>query len=595
MCSVLWSRKTTSSMVDRSNAEREASIDQQAQPRKRLWSRFTLRHRLLLLTAVALLPAFLIVLSNNLSSRALRSAEVDAYALKMTEVVQNEVVRGLTAAATMMIAMGRSEIVDQHDAAACQSYTDAIRRDLVTIMDIAVADATGRLYCHSGDSAASEIEAGIKTLVTGRPGQLSVGGYTQTSGGAALPIGLAQTGADGKVEGYILLNVSMAELVRQVTAATKELQGSRTTVTDRSGIVLLSLPASTIQPGQAAPAYMDRFVHAEAPGTLRTSNPDGVAEIIGYRPVSDALPIATVFELPEAPIMAPIDRAGIVNSLIALAGAGVAFLLAWFIGGVFIERPVGVLNRAIAARRSGDRSARTGLAGDVSEFGVIGESVDNLFDDLDRREVLQRQAEEQRDLYAREIQHRVKNLLAIIQVIARQTLARPDASPEVRTFESRIGAIIRAHTKSLMQSDRAGDVEDLVREGVAPFVGLSGDRLEIEGPSVQLRSKVASALALALHELATNAVKYGALSRENGRVEVHWDVDGDSFRLSWTERGGPPVAPPTQTGFGTVLISRVLRAETRGDVSTEFGADGFVFRLTARLADVALDQIPPKT
>ena len=127
-------------------------------------------------------PAFLIVLSNNLSSRALRSAEVDAYALKMTEVVQNEVVRGLTAAATMMIAMGRSEIVDQHDAAACQSYTAAIRRDLVTIMDIAVADATGRLYCHSGDSAAGEIEAGIKTLVTGRPGQLSVGGYTQTSG-----------------------------------------------------------------------------------------------------------------------------------------------------------------------------------------------------------------------------------------------------------------------------------------------------------------------------------------------------------------------------------------------------------------------------
>lgn len=575
-------------MADRSNAERTAPDAAASAGRRRILSRFTLRHRLLLLTAVALLPAFVIVVANSLSSRALRSAEVDTYAVKMTEVVQNEVVRGLTAAATMMIAMGRSEIVGHHDAATCQSYTDAIRRDLVTIMDIAVADEAGHVYCHSGSSSDQALDAGLADLKAAKPGQLVVGGYAQSAGGPALPIGLAQTGPDGKVEGYILLEVGMAELVDQVTAATKGLKDTRTTVTDRSGIVLLSLPAGGAQPGQAAPDYIQRFIHADSPGTTRMNNPQGVPQVIGYRPVSAGLPIATVFELPEGPVMAPIDQAVLINSLIALAGAGVAFLLAWVIGGVFIQRPVDLLHRAISARRSGNRLARTGLAADASEFGVIGGSVDDLFDDLDRREALQKQAEEQRDLYAREVQHRVKNLLAIIQVIARQTLARPDASPEVRTFESRIGSIIRVHTKSLAHEDLAGDVADLVRDSIAPFVGTAADRIDAAGPPVRLRSKAASALAMALHELATNAVKYGGLSTEEGRIEVRWALEDGRFQFSWLEKGGPPVTAPSQTGFGTVLISRVLQAETRGQVSTEFRPEGLAFDLTAAAADLVV-------
>jgi two-component sensor histidine kinase len=103
---------------------------------------------------------------------------------------------------------------------------------------------------------------------------------------------------------------------------------------------------------------------------------------------------------------------------------------------------------------------------------------------------------------------------------------------------------------------------------------------------VQLRSKAASALAMALHELATNAVKYGALSNESGRIDVRWRVESDTLELTWIERGGPPVSAPASTGFGTVLISRVLQAETRGKVSTEFAPEGLTFRLTAPVAEV---------
>jgi two-component sensor histidine kinase len=573
-------------MVDRANAEPDARIGAEQPRRGGIWNKLGLRRRLLLLTAIALLPAFLIVLANHLSSRALRSAEVDAYAVKMTEVVQNEVVRGLSAAATLMIAMGRSAIVEQHDVAACEVYTGSIQRDLVTILDIAVADATGRVYCHSGVLGATEVQAGVDALAAGAPGRLVVGDYTSTSDGPALPIGVALTGADGGVDGYILLNVGMGELVHQLTAATASLQASRTTVTDRSGTVLLSLPEGHAPTGQPLPDYLKDFVNAEAPGSVRLRDPEGVSQIVGYRPATEGLPIATMFELPEGPTMAPIEQAGIANSLIALAGAGVALLLAWLIGTAFIQRPVTILNNAILARRNGDRQARTGFARDGSEFGMIGRSVDSLFDELDRRELSQQQAEEQRDLYAREVQHRVKNLLAIIQVIARQTLARPDASPEVRTFESRIGAIVRVHTKALARSEGAGDVGELVREALTPFVEADANRIEVDGPEVELRSKVAAALAMALHELATNAVKYGALSNETGQVKVDWRLDGGTFHLGWVEHGGPPVTAPTRTGFGSVLIARVLQAETKGKVATEFAPEGFAFHLTASAADV---------
>jgi two-component sensor histidine kinase len=580
------------STADRSNTKSgNRKVADSTRTSRHTWSRFSLRHRLLLLTALALLPAFLIVVANHLSLRSVRSAEVDAYAVKMTDVVLNEVVRGLTAAATMMIAMGRSTIVQGQDVTACEAYTGAIQRDLVTIMDIAVADANGAVYCHSGKSATANLQAEVDALVAADKPSLVIGGYTHTPGGASLPIGMALRKGDGSVEGYIQLNVNMAALIPLVTAATKDVPDSRTTVTDRNGTIMLSLPEGDLKPGQPLPSYLADLVHADEPGTVRLTGPDGTREIIGYRPASDKVPIATVFARPEAPTMAPIDRAAITNSLIALAGAGLAFLLAWFIGTVFIQRPVNTLNRAVSARRAGDQTARTGLTGDGSEFGVIGRSVDDLFDELNRREELQQRTEEQRDLFAREVQHRVKNLLAIIQVIARQTLARPDAAPEVLIFENRINAIIRTNTRLLAQNDRAGLVGDLVHEAVAPFVGTGSERIEIEGPAVRLHAKAASALAMALHELATNAVKYGALSNEDGRVGVHWRITADAFEMNWSEQNGPSVAAPAKSGFGSILISRVLQAETRGTVSTDFAEHGFTFRLLAPL-DILEDDEP---
>ncbi|WP_176762798.1 sensor histidine kinase [Pelagibacterium luteolum] len=504
----------------------------------------------------------------------------------MTDIVRNEVLRGLTAAATLMLAMGRAAIVEDNNATECENYVGGLQRDLPTVLDIAVADKTGTVYCHSGVSTTADLQTSIDILVDSESPEIIVGNYTATPGGATLPLGVALRSQEGEVEGYIQLHVSMAELVRLVTAATASLDTSTTIVSDRNGTVLLSLSEGQVEPGDPVPEPYDGLVEKSTSGAVRLSNSQGVAQIVGYRPASEDIPIATVFALPEEPMMAPIDRAAFTNSVIAFAGAALAFLLAWFIGLAFIQRPVRILNHTLSARKAGDQGARTGLGRDRSELGMIARSMDELFDELDHRNELQQRTEEQRDLYAREVQHRVKNLLAIIQVIAKQSLARPDASSEVRVFENRISAIIQTNTKLLAQSERAGLVEDLVLDAITPFVGTNSDRIKVAGPDVNLRAKVASALAMALHELATNAVKYGALSTPQGRIQVRWRVIEGRFEMRWEERGGPATDAPSQPGFGSVLISRVLQAETRGVVSTDYEHEGFSFRLVASLKDL---------
>lgn len=128
---------------------------------------------------------------------------------------------------------------------------------------------------------------------------------------------------------------------------------------------------------------------------------------------------------------------------------------------------------------------------------------------------------------------------------------------------------------------------------LAPFGVEDGDRFSLSGPDLRLPPQLVVAYALALHELATNASKYGALSAATGVVEVAWRIEGEPdhplLHMLWRETGGPPVVPPTRTSFGTQLIKRVLAAEIGGRVDLDFRSEGVVFTAVAPLADAETD------
>jgi PAS domain S-box-containing protein len=187
----------------------------------------------------------------------------------------------------------------------------------------------------------------------------------------------------------------------------------------------------------------------------------------------------------------------------------------------------------------------------------------------------QKRKEEQITLLAREADHRTKNLLALAQAAVH--LTNGESAAELRTaIEGRLRALANAHAL-LAQSRWAGaDLRSLVLDELSPYCQEQESRARIDGPSLMLEQEPAQAMALALHELTTNAVKYGALSVSAGRVDIAWRLQpGRRLTVRWSESGGPAVKPPAHKGFGTRVMTRICD-QLNGDLTFDWRADGLV-------------------
>lgn len=191
----------------------------------------------------------------------------------------------------------------------------------------------------------------------------------------------------------------------------------------------------------------------------------------------------------------------------------------------------------------------------------------------------QKRAQEQQQLLIRELHHRVKNTLATVQAIMSST-ARPSSSLDefCSAFAGRIGSLGKTHSLLTEESWQAIPLRDLVCLELEPYDDDTGTRVKLRGPHLELPPLVAVPIGMAIHEMTTNAAKYGALSEYGGVVEVTWDIvtEGDQrkLRLAWVERNGPPVEKPTRQGFGSRLIERVLKAQIHADVTTDYRREG---------------------
>lgn len=204
--------------------------------------------------------------------------------------------------------------------------------------------------------------------------------------------------------------------------------------------------------------------------------------------------------------------------------------------------------------------------------------------------------EEHQRLLLNELNHRVKNTLATVQSIASQSLRNAASAAEARSaIEGRLLALSRAHDVLTREHWDGASLQEVVQQGIAPFQSHGQGRFDIQGEDMRLPPRVALSVAMALQELGTNAVKYGALSTEGGRIAIRWTLtgtgEGKGLELLWQETGGPPVAEPTRKGFGTRLIERSLAQELHGDVSIAFMPAGLICSIRATLPHVG--QAPP--
>jgi two-component sensor histidine kinase len=189
-----------------------------------------------------------------------------------------------------------------------------------------------------------------------------------------------------------------------------------------------------------------------------------------------------------------------------------------------------------------------------------------------------------------ELNHRVKNTLALMQAIAVQTF-RSSSRDERIKFEGRLGALAEAHNLLSQEKWQGSELKDVIARVLQPFLLSGPERIRMSGPAVPLSPRLAVVLSMIVHEIATNAAKYGALSNETGRVTLDWDVISDApkprLRLVWTETGGPVVTAPVQRGFGSRLIERSARDQLGGEATVDFLPRGVVCTVICALDETS--------
>lgn len=197
------------------------------------------------------------------------------------------------------------------------------------------------------------------------------------------------------------------------------------------------------------------------------------------------------------------------------------------------------------------------------------------------RDMTERQAAEQ--LVRREVNHRAKNILSVVQAMVQQTKAS-SCEEYVSRLKERIQGLSASYDLLVKNEWHNASLTELVRGQLAHLGDLLDGRIAMRGPDLRIKSAAAQTIGMAIHELATNAGKYGALSTDAGHVDIAWhleptDNDGDRFAMEWSERGGPPVVAPTRRGFGWRVLCQLTKMSLEADVTLEYAPTGVIWRL----------------
>jgi two-component sensor histidine kinase len=325
---------------------------------------------------------------------------------------------------------------------------------------------------------------------------------------------------------------------------------------------------------------MLRALSSGAPsGVLESRSLDGVAMLSAFSR-SKLSGWSVIVGTPLDRFQTAARRAAWQGSLLAIAILLVGSILAALLAGK-LASAVRALENAVGSSDAGERQKPTG----ISEVDAVADALSSSF-------AAKARSERHQQILIGELNHRVKNTLSVVQSLAHQTF-RGNRPPQeaIAAFEARLQALAAAH--NLLTSERweTASMRQIIQTALTPF--CAPDRCEVEGPDVRIAPQTAVTLALAMHELATNASKYGALSRETGKIHVEWSVRDREFTLEWRESNGPPVSAPKSEGFGMRLIKRSLAAELGGTVETEFRESGLVCRIVGTLS--ARPQAPARS
>ena len=538
--------------------------------------RLSITQRLLALTAVALIPAAAVIAYYIVALHQERLGEAHEIALRYGELAALEMERIVSGAEGVLTTVSQAQAVREFDSEPCRAYVGKVARALPQLADLRVFDAEGDLRCREPMPAGRQTSADRPYFVEAvEQRRFAVGEYTisRASGEPTLPLALPILEGD-QVVGVIVASLDLGWLGARLRER-DFLPGGSLTIADRQGVVLAREPLPERFVGTRIPEEFQPLVRSERPGTIEVTSQDGTRRVLGYFPpafTGNGLYVSTGVST-EA-VLAPVYASTYSGIAIAIAGALGAFAIAWIVGQRLFVRPMETLLSTIAAWRKGDTKARTGVPDSGTEISALAAAIDSYMDEISAER-------EHQALLVHELDHRVKNILATVQAVASQTFtAGKPADDAVQAFAHRLNALAQTHEILMADNWASADLRRTIETAIRPFDNDEKARFRLSGPDLRIRARAALSLSMAVHELCTNAVKYGALRDEKGHVSIKWLIDsgpqGSHFLLVWTEHDGPPVRTPLSRGFGSRMIERALAAELSANVTLDFRAAGVV-------------------
>jgi two-component sensor histidine kinase len=543
-----------------------------------------MRRRLAAVTLTALLPALGMLGYNEFKVRQERHDEVHEQAIRASQQVALELetvlegVRGLLVATAAIPALTAGQGGDCHEALL------AVSEKLGAFVgNIIVLDEKGRLTCDTLNwQPGTDFSDRDYIMSAMTSDDVVVGGYTiaRVSSQPIVPVAFRLT-RDGNTVGVIATGLRLSWLQQRITARTIP-EGASVTIADRQGVVIARNPHPDSFVGTTIPERYRYLVTAAAPGSLEVTSQDGTVRILGYQPITAHNPLYASVGISKDRALAPVNRATVTGILMMLAGILLAFMAASLVGRRVILEPIQNIVEVVGRWREGDNSARTRMEGSHGELGLVGAAVDGLLDEIEVRRQASVAADEKRRLMARELSHRVKNTLSVIQAIVRQTFRGQDQ--QIVSFQRRVAALAGGYDALLSDDWNNASIREVAERVMQPLRAEDDGTITLSGPHCLLQPDVAVALSLVLHELGTNALKYGCLSVPEGRLSISWVEENTRLSLTWRERGGPPVTVPAREGFGSKLIRLAFPVAYDPEVTSDFAAEGLEFKLSFRMS-----------
>jgi two-component sensor histidine kinase len=543
---------------------------------------------------MCILPLAAILFFNLYSLRQSQERAIHETAYRLGQVASLEMARIIGGIEDTLHAVAAAPIMRSFDAASCNDYMKRVTKSLPQFSGIAVLDRNGIIRCLQNPKGIGVSLADKDYFKESlQKGRTVLGRYTRgrVSGELVLPVAVPIMDDMGRANGVVAGSISLAWLEKRLTER-QFAKGSSLTVADADGTIVARFPEPEKFVGTRIPEQFRHFVTSVAPGTVEVTSQDGTRRILAYFPPSDphqSLYVSVGLSTQEE--YGAIVRALLWGLVVTVGAILLAAALAWFIGRYSIRRPVDRLVATVEAWRHGQQDARTGFTEADGEFGVVGRAIDLYMDEIAA-------ARGKTDFMMRELDHRVKNLLATVQVVIRQTLKSAKVDSAVtKVLTDRLSAMSEAHSILMKDESHAASFRDIVETAIAPFDQPTVSSFRIDGPNFTVGSAAALAFSMALHELCTNAAKYGALSTD-GLVTIKWRVDGEeqavgALGLTWTESGGPPCAKPSTSGFGTLMVHRMLADQLKGELSIDYPSDGLEVRFVVPMANLRPQAIEP--